>query len=329
MTEPGWPSRATNRIGSTAPLCRYGRGRFYGARLLDLSVHMRLVNPEGTQLTLHEGGKPGPVVPVELLQRLDLPLQRFTFGGQAPHHVVITLLGSMLELVGIRLGFFGNLVCLCQRIGERLVSVSPGIVGVRLRISDYLLRRCACVRKRLVGFPPKIVGVRLDVPDYLLRRGARIRADLVRLTMSTGNVVLGCSLGQVQHLESLTLGVGVGKRIGGKVIGKGIRLVLRLIDRWPSEQSLNTALHPTIGHRTTSVRERFYTRLAPGRLPLSTRFGRTGDPVVSAGVRTGITGAWGRDVIKLSRIVRVVKHDVTRKPRGVRRSHPHVTRTVA
>jgi len=55
--------------------------RCYGARLLDLRVNVRLLDPQGAQLSLQERDLPGPVLPVEFLQRFNLLLQCFTLGG--------------------------------------------------------------------------------------------------------------------------------------------------------------------------------------------------------------------------------------------------------
>ncbi len=71
----------------------------------------------------------------------------------------------------MRFGIFGYLRCPRFRVGQRAVGLAPDSVGLRLRILDYLLGRCA-----------------------------RIRVNLVRLAMSTGDMLIGCSLGQCQHL---------------------------------------------------------------------------------------------------------------------------------
>src|SRR5215212_4776332 len=42
---------------------------------LQLAGHLGLVDPQRAELALHEVGEPGAVLPVELLQRLDLLLQ--------------------------------------------------------------------------------------------------------------------------------------------------------------------------------------------------------------------------------------------------------------
>jgi hypothetical protein len=139
------------------------------------------------QLTLHERPEPGPVVPVELLQRFDLLLQRCTLGCQATDEVLVSLLGFALESIGIRLGIFGYLLCRCSRIGQSLAGFPPGTVGMRLGVSGYLLCRCS-----------------------------RIRPNLVSLVASTGDMFVSCSLGQNQHLKGLTLGLR---------IGRGMRLV--------------------------------------------------------------------------------------------------------
>jgi len=216
---------------------------------------MRLVDPEGTQLSLHESPEPGSVLLVKLLQRFDLLLQRFTLGGQARDGVSVSLLGSMPEFIGILLRIFRNLFCPCSRVEQNLVGVSPNIVSVRLGISGYLRRRCVCIRQRLVRASLKIVGMRLGIPDYLLGLCARIGANLVRLMMSTGDVILSCSPGQSQNLESLTLGVG---------IGRGICPLRRLAGRRrPYGQPFYTALHPIVTHRMTSIVGVYTPRLAP------------------------------------------------------------------
>jgi hypothetical protein len=158
-------------------------------------------------LSLHESGEPGAVVPVECLQRLDLPLQRLTLGGQTPDDVLIALLSLVLEFIGIRLGVFGSLFGPHPRFGQNLVGVSPGAVRVCLGVSRYLRRLCTRLGQSLFGVPLKIVGMRPSIPNDLLRGYPCVRADLVCLMMRTGNVLLGRPLGQSKHLEGLPLGI--------------------------------------------------------------------------------------------------------------------------
>ena len=183
--------------------CRWEPGRCRGARLPDLPVDLRLIDPQGAQLGLHESQEPGPVVPVEFLQRFDLLLQPFTLGDQVPDHLFVPLLGLTLQSIGARLRILGYPRCLCSRIGDNLVGVSPSIAGVRLGIFGYLRHPRSRVGQRLVGLAPDSVGLRLGIPNYPLRRCARIRVNLVRLAMSVGDMLIGCSLGQGQHLQGL------------------------------------------------------------------------------------------------------------------------------
>jgi len=117
------------------------------------------------------------------------------------------------KLIGILLGIFGHLVCPCSRIGQNLLGVPLSVVRTSLGVSGYLRCRGLCFGQRLLGFLLKNVAVRLGVSDYLLRRCARIRANRIRLTPSTGEVFLSCSLSQREHLECSVLGGWLGKSI--------------------------------------------------------------------------------------------------------------------
>jgi len=163
------------------------------------------------QLTLHEGPEFGPVVPVESLQRFDLLLQRCTLGCQATDDVLIPLLGFALESIGLRLSILGYLLCPCSRIGQNLLGVAPNTVGMRLGVSGYLRCHCSRIGHSIAGFPPSTVGVRLGVSGYLLCHCSRVDPHLVSLVLRTGEMLVGGSLGQNQHLKGLTLGVRLGK----------------------------------------------------------------------------------------------------------------------
>ena len=91
-------------------------------------AYYKVIDPEGAQLSLHESREPGPVVPVEDLQRFDLLLKALTLGGQAPDHVLVPLLGLMLEFVGVRLGVLADLLRAHSRLGQELVGVPAGVV---------------------------------------------------------------------------------------------------------------------------------------------------------------------------------------------------------
>src|SRR3954447_5614626 len=94
-----YPGRRTLRVGSPPRDTKRSRC---------MSSHMRLIDAQGAQLSLDESREPGSVFLVELLQRFDLLLQRFTLRVQAPGNILILLLGLMLEFIGIRLGIFCN-----------------------------------------------------------------------------------------------------------------------------------------------------------------------------------------------------------------------------
>jgi len=104
------------------------------------------------------------------------------------------------------------------------------------------------------------------------------------------------SLGQNQHLKCLTLGVR---------IGNGVRLVQQLVVRGPSEQPFDTALHPTISHRTTSLRERSYASTSASPTPRLGAIGSTDIVLVGTGVRAGAHALSGGMVPSRARIVRV------------------------
>lgn len=157
-------------------------------------VHPRLVDPQGTQLTLHERLKPGPVLPVEPLQRFDLLLKRLPFGGQAPDNVLVALLGEMLELISLRLSKLGDLVSPGPRIGQDLLGILPLLVGMRLSVPGYLRSRGTCIGHGRLGLPLQRLGTGLGIPDYLSRRVTCISTDLIRLAPSAAQVFLGRSL---------------------------------------------------------------------------------------------------------------------------------------
>jgi hypothetical protein len=165
--------------------------------------------------------------------------------------------------------------------------------------------------------PAEFLGVCLGVADYLLRGCARVGANLFRLPMRAGHVFVSRSLGEIQHLERLPLDVGMGSGIGW-----GIGLLLWLIgglihNRCPAEQPFDPALHSTIGHRMTSLRERFDAPPCVSSNPLSTRPDASAMPL-SAQAFAPECRPEGRDVIKLNRILREEKPNVSRRARGVR-----------
>jgi hypothetical protein len=213
------------------PLCRQELGRRRGSRLLDLSVDVGLIDPQGAQLGLHESQEPGPVVPVEFLQRFDLLLQRFTLGGQVSDHLFVPLLGLTLQSIGARLRNSGYLRRLCSRIGANLVGASPRIVGLRLGIFGYLRCPRSRVGHHLIGLAPDSVGLRFGISNYLLCRRARIRVNLARLAMSGGDMLIGCPLGQGQHLQGLLdvatgMGIRLLRQLGSRSSGRVRRLLL-------------------------------------------------------------------------------------------------------
>src|SRR5439155_3444864 len=123
-----------------------------------------------------------------------------------------------------------------------------------------------------------------------------VLANRVRLAVRAGDVFLGGPLGQKQHLESLTLVVGIGIGIG-RGTGRDVRLLQGLAaGTGRPEQPFHTALHPTIGHRTTSLSKR---SLAP----------------VSASAPTPLPTLRGGMLSKLSRLGRVERPDVIRRSR--------------
>jgi hypothetical protein len=138
-----------------------------------------------------------------------------------------------LQSVGARLCSLGYLGCLCSRIGDDLVGVSPSGVGVRLGIFGYLRCPRSRVGQHLVGLAPDSVGLRFGIPNYLLCRHAGIRVNLARLAISVGDMLIGCSLGQGKHLQGLLdiapeMGIGLLRRLGSR----GARRVRRLLLLW-------------------------------------------------------------------------------------------------
>jgi hypothetical protein len=210
-----------------------GPGCCRAARLLDLSVDLRLIDPQGTQLGLHESQEPGPVLPVEFLQSFDLLLQPLTLGGQVSDHLLVPMLGLTLQSVGARLCILGYFSCLCPRIGDNLVGVSSSIAGVRFGIFRYLRCLRSRVGQHLVRLAPDSVALRLGISNYLLCRRARIRVNLVRLAMSVGDMLIGRSLGQGQHLKGLLdVATGMGIRLLRRLGPRNARRVRRLLLVW-------------------------------------------------------------------------------------------------
>jgi hypothetical protein len=215
---------------------------------LDLCVQNRHSGAQGAQLTLHERRKAGPVVPVELLQRIDLLLQRGALGIQAPDDVVISLLRLMVEPSGMSLGILDYLRRTCARIGQDLIGVATYTVAVCLGVADNLFRLSSRIGQCLAGRLAHTVGMGLRVAGHLFCGCLRIRPNAASVVLSTGDMVVGGSLGQNQHLKGLPLRVW---------IEKVMRLVKCHVFRGrPCDQSFDTALHPTISHETTSVCQR-------------------------------------------------------------------------
>jgi len=211
-------------------------------------VRGRLVNAEFTQLTLHELPEAGPVFAVETLQGVDLLLQSVTLRSQAPDDVVVSLLGVTLKSSRLGLGILGRLQSACPGVGKDLLGIAPSPVGMGLSIPDDHFRRTASVRQRLGSLPSGGVGVGLSITGDLLRRCPRTRPDAVGLVLSAGGVVVGRALGLDEHLKG-SLGIRIG------TIVHAVRLPV--VSGCPaSEQSSDPALHPTIGHRTTSIVDR-------------------------------------------------------------------------
>jgi hypothetical protein len=178
------------------PLRRHGRGRRRGVRILEIfGVHPRLVDPQGTQLTLHESLEPGPILPIEPLQRFDLLLKHLALGGQAADNILVALLGEMLELVSLRLSDLGEVVSPDPRIGQEFLGLLLRLVGTRVSVTGYLRCRGMCFGKGRLGLPPQRLGTGLGIPDYLSRPVTRLPANPIRLAPSAGQVFLGRSLG--------------------------------------------------------------------------------------------------------------------------------------
>jgi hypothetical protein len=188
-------------------------------------------------------------------------LQRGALGFQAPDDLVVSLLGLAFESCSTRLGVFGNIRRLRSRVGQKFLGIASSAVGVRLGISGYLLCHGSRIRHSLAGFPSSIFGVRERVPGYLLCRCSRRGTDIVGLMLSAGDMLVGCSLSQSQYLEGLTLGVWIGKA------GRWVHV--RVVWGRSSEQPLDPASDPAIGHSATSVLERSSPRRSPdiARLP--------------------------------------------------------------
>lgn len=138
-------------------------------------------------------------------------LEVCTLGSQATDDVLVPLLGFTLESIGMRLGIFGYLLCPCSRVGQKFLGIAPSTVGMCLGVAGYLLCRCSHIGQSLAGFPPNTVGMRLGVAGHLLCRCSRVRPNLFSLALSSGDMLVCCSLGQNQHLKGLTLGVRIGK----------------------------------------------------------------------------------------------------------------------
>ncbi|HZN74699.1 MAG TPA: hypothetical protein VFC00_23935 [Micromonosporaceae bacterium] len=204
------------------------------------------------------------------MQRLDLLLQRRALGGQAADHVVVPFLRLAFELLGPGMGLLASGFGPRPRVGHHLLGVGPGLFGVGLRVPDDLLGRGPGIRQRLAGLAPRVVGVGLGVPDDLLRHGPCLAADLVALTPGGGDMVVGGPLGEDQHLQRLSLSVGFARH-GWRRRRRRRWLVHEVVvPGRPPEQPSDPALHPIIGHRTTSLA----TLVSGGMVPSSGTSGR-------------------------------------------------------
>lgn len=209
---------------------------------------MRLIDPESAQLVLEEVREAAPVLPVELLQFLDLPLQPFPPGGQTPHYVVIALLGPLQEVISVR-------ACVSVHVGRPVPGISQNVLGPLLklvRVSLGVLGDLPSLGVRLgeclVGFLVYGVGACLSLSDDLLCRRTRVRVNRLGGTPGTRDMLLSRPLGQTEHVDRLVL----------RRFRTGASLPLSWSLSWShglisrrrtAEQSFDTNLHPVIGHQ--------------------------------------------------------------------------------
>jgi hypothetical protein len=217
------------------------------------------VDPEGTQLGLHEGEQPGPVVPVELLQGLDLLLQPLPLRGEVADLLVVPLPGQALEPVRLRPRLLDDLGRLGPRVGDDLLPALSGGLRVRLDLLDRLLRLRSRVGEHLVGLPPHGLGLGLRLPDDPLGHPARIGQDLVGLAVRGGDVLLRRPLSEGQHLQGLLdvaarLRVERARRSGWRGLHAGQRGHPGVVRLRLAVLPLGAGLHPAIGQGRTSLR---------------------------------------------------------------------------
>src|SRR5215475_14413359 len=84
-----------------------GAGARSGAGQAGLALAVQVA-----QLALEVRLEPGPVLPLELLELLDVLLQRGPLGVQAAHDLLVALAGVALERLGLGPGVEGELVSL-------------------------------------------------------------------------------------------------------------------------------------------------------------------------------------------------------------------------
>ena len=237
-------------------MCRLSSGHRERILRRDLCVQDGHGRSERAQLTLHERGQARPVVAIELLKRFDLLLKRRALAFQTPNHVVISLLSFTIEFRRVGLGILDYLGRSGACIGENFVGVASRTVGLRLGLADYLLGRRMRIGQFLAGVLAGPIRVRLGVPDYLLRCRPRVRPDIAGLVLSTGHMIVGRPLGQNQHLKRLPL------RIRIEYVVRVIQC--HVIGGRAVKQPLDTALHSTISHQTTSVPQRSWAVTCAG-----------------------------------------------------------------
>src|SRR5207248_4400100 len=92
-----------------------------GFRPLHLGLQALATAVEVAQLALQVRLEPRAVLPLELLELLDVLLQRRTLLVQAAHGLLVTLPGVALERVGLGARLAGDLLGLGTRVGEQLV----------------------------------------------------------------------------------------------------------------------------------------------------------------------------------------------------------------
>src|SRR5207253_1625791 len=128
-------------------------------------------------------------------------------------------------------------------------AFAPRALGVPLSFLGQLRRARFALGQGLLSLAPDGIGLRLGVPDDLIRRRASILLKLVRVALRARDVLLGRSLREGEHLQSLLLDCTAWLRVqllGFESDSVGITQCPSLLRQGLTLQFPRAALHPAV-----------------------------------------------------------------------------------